>query len=39
MKTLVDRLKAAGRQEAIAHRRVYRPWGFFEGLIQGDASR
>ena len=36
VKQVVDRLKAAGRHEAVAHNRVYRPWGFFEGLIQGD---
>ncbi|HEY1932167.1 MAG TPA: mannose-1-phosphate guanylyltransferase/mannose-6-phosphate isomerase [Acetobacteraceae bacterium] len=36
VKKVVDRLKAAGRHEAVAHNRVYRPWGFFESLIQGD---
>ena len=36
VKQVVDRLKAAGRHEAVAHNRLYRPWGFFEGLIQGD---
>ncbi|HET7883032.1 MAG TPA: mannose-1-phosphate guanylyltransferase/mannose-6-phosphate isomerase [Acetobacteraceae bacterium] len=36
VKKVVDRLKAAGRNEAVAHNRLYRPWGFFEGLIQGD---
>jgi mannose-1-phosphate guanylyltransferase/mannose-6-phosphate isomerase len=36
VKKVVDRLKAAGRNEAIAHNRVYRPWGFYECLIQGD---
>ena len=36
VKKVVDRLKAAGRHEAVAHNRLYRPWGFFEGLIQGD---
>ncbi len=33
---MVERLKAAGRKEAVAHNRVYRPWGFYESLIQGD---
>ena len=28
--------KAAGRHEAVAHNRLYRPWGFFESLIQGE---
>jgi mannose-1-phosphate guanylyltransferase/mannose-1-phosphate guanylyltransferase/mannose-6-phosphate isomerase len=36
VKLLVDRLRAAGRPEATQHRRVYRPWGHYEGLIQGD---
>ena len=36
VKKVVDRLKAAGRHEAVAHNRVYRPWGFYESLIQGD---
>jgi mannose-1-phosphate guanylyltransferase/mannose-6-phosphate isomerase len=36
VKKVVDRLKAAGRPEAVAHNRLYRPWGFFESLIQGD---
>ncbi len=36
VKKLVDRLKAAGRHEAVAHNRVYRPWGFYESLIHGD---
>ncbi len=36
VKKIVDRLKKQGRSEALAHRRMYRPWGFYEGLIQGD---
>jgi mannose-1-phosphate guanylyltransferase / mannose-6-phosphate isomerase len=36
VKLLVDRLKAAGRPEATQHRRVYRPWGHYEGLILGE---
>jgi len=36
VKKLVDRLRAAGRQEAVAHNRTYRPWGFYESLITGD---
>ena len=36
VKQVVDRLKAAGRHEAVAHNRLYRPWGFFESLIQGE---
>jgi mannose-1-phosphate guanylyltransferase / mannose-6-phosphate isomerase len=36
VKKVVERLKAAGRPEATAHNRCYRPWGFYESLIQGD---
>ena len=36
VKLVVDRLRKAGRPEAVAHNRVYRPWGFYESLIQGD---
>ena len=36
VKKIVDRLKKAGRHEAIAHNRAYRPWGFYESLIHGD---
>ncbi len=36
VKRVVDRLRAAGRHEAVAHNRVYRPWGFYERLILGD---
>lgn len=32
VKTLVERLRTAGRAEATSHRRVYRPWGWYEGL-------
>ncbi len=36
VKALVERLRAAGRKEATEHRRIYRPWGHYEGLIQGE---
>ena len=36
VKKVVDRLRAAGRHEAVAHNRAYRPWGFYESLIMGD---
>lgn len=36
VKKVVDRLRAAGRHEAVAHNRNYRPWGFYETLILGD---
>ncbi|MBV9538351.1 MAG: mannose-1-phosphate guanylyltransferase/mannose-6-phosphate isomerase, partial [Acidisphaera sp.] len=36
VKRVVDRLRAAGRHEAVAHNRCYRPWGFYGSLIHGD---
>ncbi|WP_376098585.1 mannose-1-phosphate guanylyltransferase/mannose-6-phosphate isomerase [Roseomonas sp. CCTCC AB2023176] len=36
VKGMVDALKAAGRGEVATHRRAYRPWGHYEGLILGD---
>ena len=36
VKRVVDRLRAQGRHEAVAHNRSYRPWGFYESLIKGD---
>jgi mannose-1-phosphate guanylyltransferase/mannose-6-phosphate isomerase len=36
VKQVVQRLKAAGRPEASTHNRCYRPWGFYESLINGD---
>jgi mannose-1-phosphate guanylyltransferase/mannose-6-phosphate isomerase len=36
VKQIVTRLKAEGRSEASLHRRVYRPWGSYESLIEGD---
>jgi mannose-1-phosphate guanylyltransferase/mannose-6-phosphate isomerase len=36
VKKVVDRLRVGRRQQAVAHNRVYRPWGFYESLIQGE---
>ena len=36
VKKVVDRLKAAGRPQAVAHNRVYRPWGFYESILMGE---
>ncbi len=36
VKKLVEQLKARGRKEATEHRRAYRPWGHYEGLILGE---
>ena len=37
VKNLVVELKARGRDEARLHARVYRPWGSYESLIEGDG--
>ena len=37
VKMVVDRLKAAGRHAGRARiTDIYRPWGFYESLIQGE---
>ena len=36
VKHIVDELKARGRDEVVEHMRVYRPWGWYEGLGAGD---
>ncbi len=36
VKQVVDQLKAAGRQEHLFHRKVYRPWGSYDSIGVGD---
>ncbi len=36
IKHMVSRLRDEGHTEAEQHVRMYRPWGFYESLIQGD---
>ena len=33
---LVAELKAAGREECLAHRKVHRPWGTYDGIERGE---
>lgn len=35
VKTVVNSLKADGRSEAQAHRKVYRPWGYYDSIDEG----
>ena len=35
VKAIVTRLKESGREEHKVHRRVYRPWGSYEGIDAG----
>ncbi len=36
VKTIVGRLKAAGRSEADLHRKVHRPWGWYDSIDNGE---
>jgi len=36
VKDLVGRLKREGRTEADIHRKVYRPWGYYDGIDAGN---
>ena len=36
VRELVDKLKAAKRPEATDHRRVHRPWGYYESIDAGE---
>jgi len=35
VKDIVDQLETSGREEHIQHRRVYRPWGWYESVDRG----
>ena len=37
VKKIVDKLKAENRIEAVAHKKVFRPWGHYESI--GDGAR
>jgi mannose-1-phosphate guanylyltransferase/mannose-1-phosphate guanylyltransferase/mannose-6-phosphate isomerase len=36
VKRIVERLKQAGRSESEAHPTVYRPWGWYQSVDEGD---
>ena len=36
VKTIVGRLKQAGRNEADLHRKVHRPWGWYDSIDNGE---
>lgn len=36
VKIIVDKLKQAGRQEHLFHRKVYRPWGSYDSIDMGE---
>lgn len=39
LKQVVDTLKMQKRPEAELHRKVYRPWGYYDGLDSGDRHQ
>lgn len=36
IKGIVSRLESEGAPESRAHRRIYRPWGYYDGVVEGD---
>jgi mannose-1-phosphate guanylyltransferase/mannose-6-phosphate isomerase len=36
VKDLVEQLKAQNREQAVRHLRVYRPWGYYQGIDLGS---
>lgn len=36
VKKIVEQLNGSGRHESVTHRKVFRPWGSYEGIDQGD---
>jgi len=39
VKEVVNQLKASGREEALLHQRVYRPWGSYETLEETERFK
>jgi mannose-1-phosphate guanylyltransferase/mannose-6-phosphate isomerase len=39
VKDLVAELNARGRKEAVEHKRVYRPWGFYQSIDMGSRHQ
>ena len=39
VKRIVDQLKEAGRSESELHRKVYRPWGFYDSIDLGERHQ
>ena len=35
VKELIEKLKAQNRQQAVEHLRIYRPWGYYQGVDAG----
>jgi mannose-1-phosphate guanylyltransferase/mannose-6-phosphate isomerase len=39
VKKIVDRLKREGREEGQLHRKVFRPWGWYDSIDTGDRFK
>lgn len=37
IKKIVDKLKDQNRSEVVNHRKVYRPWGYYDSIDSGDG--
>jgi mannose-1-phosphate guanylyltransferase/mannose-1-phosphate guanylyltransferase/mannose-6-phosphate isomerase len=37
VKRVVEQLKRAGRSEVVLHKVVHRPWGYYQGLHEGEG--
>ena len=36
VKSVVNKLQSNGSPEAVAHKKIYRPWGNYTGIVQGN---
>lgn len=39
VKAIVDKLRDANREEQVLHRKVQRPWGWYDSIDQGDCFK
>ncbi|MGE5466694.1 MAG: mannose-1-phosphate guanylyltransferase/mannose-6-phosphate isomerase [Ignavibacteria bacterium] len=39
VKAIVDELKSCGREEHVLHRKVHRPWGWYDGIDDGHRFK
>ncbi len=39
VKLLVEHLRKSGRKEATEHKRMYRPWGYYQSVDQGERHQ
>lgn len=39
VKEIVSKLKASGRSESDQHRKVYRPWGYYDSIDNGERHQ